>query len=380
MSLLIDENAYHHSQKLTAYIQKKISESSGYIHFTEFMNLALYTPGLGYYSAGAHKLGSKGDFTTAPEISPLFAKCIANQCQQVFSHLKERDILELGAGSGIFIKDLLSELEKIDSLPDHYFILEVSADLRNRQKEFLVLNCPRFLNRIVWLDQLPASVTGIIFANEVIDAMPVHRFLIDNEGIKERNVTWKNNQFIWHDTLANSELKNKIEILSLSPYYESEINLNLSSWIFSLADRLNQGMILLIDYGYGQKEYYHPDRNQGTLMCFHQHTKHSDPFKNIGLQDITAHVDFTTVVESAIEAGLSLGGYTTQAGFLLSCGLLQIANQTSLSARHQYSQNQMIKKLTLPSQMGEVMKVMALTKGLSFPLLGFEFCDRRRDL
>lgn len=375
-----DHDALLHSEKLIEHIRLAINESNGSISFAQFMEVALYTPGLGYYSAGAHKIGKGGDFTTAPEISPLFAQCIARQCQQVLSSLGAGDILEVGAGSGAFAKDILTELEEIGTLPTHYFILEVSADLRARQKEFLSDNCPHYLNRIVWLDHLPAQLSGIIFANEVMDAMPVNCFLIDDEGIKERQVTWEQNKFTWYNAPARDELKNRLNDLTLPTRYESEVNLRLPGWIHSLSEALTKGVILLIDYGYGRNEYYHPDRMEGTLMCFYQQHKHSDPFKYVGLQDITAHVDFTNVIESAYEADLSLGGYTTQAGFLLSCGLLDLATQNTHANKERLQQNQAIKILTLPSQMGEIVKVMALVKNFKTPLLGFGLYNRERDL
>lgn len=377
--------ALEHSAKLTQFISHDIVTSGGYISFARFMELALYAPGLGYYSAGSHKLGKGGDFVTAPEISPLFAQCIANQCQPILNELKTGDILEIGAGSGIFAKDILLQLEKLDSLPQNYYILEISPDLRERQKNLLQLGCPHLFSRIVWLDSLPSAFCGIIFANEVMDAMPVHCFRIDKDGAKERCVRWEKDQFVWHIAPATTPVLSKqLNALQhdycLEIGYESEINTQLPAWIASLADSLKQGILLLIDYGYGRSEYYHPDREQGTLMCFYQHHRHDNPFLYVGLQDITAHVDFTSVVESAVDTGLMLAGYTTQASFLLACGLLELADQNSPSEIERYTQNQAIKKLTLPSQMGELVKVIALAKGYDLPLVGFTLHDRRRDL
>lgn len=369
-----------HLKELKTLIRKEI-EVKGSISFARFMELALYAPGLGYYSAGWHKLGSQGDFVTAPEISPLFAKCIARQALQILSAFQEKTILELGAGTGRFAKDLLLELEKLNALPDHYFILEVSADLRQRQKELLTAECPHLLGRIQWLESLvPDSIEGIIFANEVMDAFPVHCFRIEDEGVFERCVTWQQDNFTWINVPASAQLAESIAPLQLPEGYESEINFMISPWIASCASALKKGVILLFDYGYGRAEYYHSDRSMGTLMCYRAQTRHDDPFLWVGAQDMTAHVDFTTVAEAAIDANLQLAGYTTQAAFLFSCGLIQVSEETPLTIEEQFHQGQMIKKLILPSEMGEAIKVMALTKTYDQPLKGFALQDRRGDL
>ncbi len=380
-----DPTAQIFSERLTQLIRDEIISEGKPITFARFMELALYAPGLGYYSAGMHKLGREGDFVTAPEISPLFAKCVAKQCSQILTELEQGDILEFGAGSGIFAKDLLLELEKLNALPAHYFILEVSADLRQRQFELLKTTCPHLLARIIWLDKLPDTpINGIIFANEVLDAMPVHCFTVLQNEIQERCVDWENNQFVWRLAAGSPELQNYFKSIlsefSLDSGYQSEASLIQPAWIATMADLLNKGLLLLIDYGYGRAEYYHPERRDGTLMCFYQHHKHSDPFMLIGLQDITAHVDFTLLAESAVDAGLTVSGFTTQAAFLLATGLLEIANEEPLSEIEKYKQSQQIKMLTLPSQMGEVVKVLGLTKNMDRQLIGFSLQDRRRNL
>lgn len=379
--------ASDHSEKLKRRIHQEMIASGGLISFARFMELALYAPGLGYYSAGQPKLGEGGDFITAPEISPLFAKCVARQCQQILTELQTGDILEFGAGSGIFAKDLLIELEILGVLPETYFILEVSAELRERQRHLLEKHCPQLISRIKWLESLPISgINGIIFANEVIDAMPVHCFQIENEKVKERCVTWHENNFAWQSSAPlTAELISQIKLYQQTHYflegYQSEINLRLPGWINSISAILKKGIILLFDYGYGRAEYYHPDRHRGTLMCYYQHQRHADPLTLIGLQDISAHVDFTLVIENAIDSGCELAGYTTQAGFLLASGLLEFMQQEqSMSVKVQYTQAQAIKKLTLPSEMGESVKVMALSKDFDTPLIAFSLQDRRRDL
>jgi SAM-dependent MidA family methyltransferase len=371
-------SALIHSEKLVAHIRQEIENSGGQINFARFMELALYAPGLGYYSAGTHKLGRQGDFVTAPEISPLFAKCLAKQFQQIFRTLDKKDILEFGAGSGVFAKELLLELKKMGNLPDHYYILEISAELRDRQLQRFKIECPEFLSQITWLDSLPKNFNGIIFANEVLDAMPVHRFEWNQGELQEYCVAFENNQFVWKNHVASAELKERFKAIKeechLPDFYRSEINFIQSAWIQSIAEILQNGVILLVDYGYGRREYYHPERQNGTLTCFYQHRHHDDPFILVGLQDITAHVDFTAIAESADRAGLQVAGFTSQAAFLLACGLLD------LSEENNYMNNQAIKTLTLPSQMGEIIKVMALTKNVEIPLIGFELQDRRRDL
>jgi SAM-dependent MidA family methyltransferase len=385
---LSDPIACQHSEKLTQLIRQEIACSGGFLSFARFMERALYAPGLGYYSGGLPKLGREGDFVTAPEMSPLFAKAIAKQCQQVLEAISLNgtlsseqyagEILEFGAGSGMFAKDLLLELEKLNALPAHYYILEISADLRERQKKLFAEHIPQLLGRIHWLNTLPAKkINGVIFANEVLDAFPVHLFKIEETEIKERCVTWKNDQFAWVlMPPTTAELKSALEKLKqechLAGPYESEIRLMLSAWIRSVVSILNEGIILLLDYGYGRKEYYHPDRTMGTLMCYSKHQAHASPLERVGLQDITAHVDFTCLIESVDLTECSLAGFTTQADFLIGCGLLSIAQADNITEPYQqYQQAQVIKKLVFPGEMGEIVKVMALSKRSSVPLLGF---------
>ncbi|MEO8401681.1 MAG: SAM-dependent methyltransferase [Gammaproteobacteria bacterium] len=381
-----NKTAIAHSEKLSQLIRAEMSDVGGNLRFSRFMQLALYAPGLGYYSAGNHKFGKSGDFMTAPEISPLFARCVARQCQQILTELSGGDILEFGAGSGVFAKDLLLELEELNCLPEHYFILEISADLRARQMRLFSLHCPHLLSRIQWLDTLPKQpIDGIIFANEVLDAMPVDCFVFSHNTSAELSVTWENNQFSWQHTVPSPELALRVKAIQdecdLAENYQSEINLMLPAWIQSVAESMHRGLILLIDYGYGRREYYHPDRSKGTLSCFYQHHQHSDPLILPGLQDMTAHVDFTAVAESAANGGLNVAGFTTQAAFLLACDLISLAEgAANLSETEKFTQNQAIKTLTLPSEMGDVIKVMGLLKNLETELAGFSLLDRRRDL
>lgn len=377
-----DAVASAHSEKMLAYIQREIDVAGGQISFARYMELVLYAPGLGYYSAGAQKFGAAGDFVTAPEISSLFPRCIARQCLPVLKALKKADILELGAGTGIMAADVLLELEILNQLPQHYFILEVSPDLKERQRQALEQRCPHLLSWVEWLDTLPQDFSGVIVANEVIDAMPVHRFRTSAAGIQELYVCWRDDHLVWHaDVPSSPDLIESIKKLQSAGLlgvgdYESEFNLWVPAWIQSLSQSLQKGLILLLDYGFPRHEFYHPDRSMGTLMCHYRHHAHTDPFLLPGLQDITAHVDFTQVAESAINAHLDVAGYTTQAAFLLGCGLDEMMADVS-DVQEQFMLAQQVKMLTLPSEMGELFKVMALTRDIDMPLCGFALQDRR---
>ncbi|RDI42450.1 class I SAM-dependent methyltransferase [Aquicella lusitana] len=375
------------SNALIQILRQEIEKEDGRISFAAFMERALYHPAFGYYNTPQFNLGREGDFTTAPEISPLFARCFARQYMEIFDALSTGNLLELGAGTGRFASDCLLELERHRSLPDRYFIYEISETLRLKQQALLASTCPHLLPRVVWLNELPQQFVGIIVANEVLDALPVHCFRIEGHTVKERCVAWGKDRFIWQPTaptvteLAEKTMKIR-ERYELADGYESELNLNLPRFIESLTGALAQGVILLADYGYGQQEYYHPERRQGTLTCFYQHRRHDDPLILPGLQDITAHVDFTPVVETAVANECTLGGYTTQAAFLFANGLIELAEieEKNLSPADTFHLHQAIKQLTLPTEMGDRIKVMALCKNMEHPLSGFSLLDRGRDL
>lgn len=379
------------SKNLTLFIREELRRKGGSISFADFMQLALYHPEWGYYQTQIVDIGKKGDFTTAPEISPLFAKCLAAQCTQLFATLP-KTILELGAGTGRLACDLLLALNDQGITIDRYYIYEVSTTLRKKQQSLLKATCPQLFDRIIWLDALPADFTGIILANEVLDALPVHCFRIEN-GIQERRVAWKEDRFIWLSEPASEALAKAVNLLndqySLPSGYESEINLHLQPFISQLVHSIKQGVMLFIDYGYGQREYYHPERRKGTLTCFYQHRHYDDPLVLPGMQDITAHVDFTRLIETAASQGCELLGYTSQMAFLLACGLTEIAakEEQKLTPAEQVNLHHAVKLLTFPMEMGERIKVMALGKNmetdlplLGSRLLGFTLQDRRRDL
>lgn len=367
------------SRELCTFIAQKAAQN-GPLSFAEYMQLALYHPTLGYYNNGSQKFGESGDFITAPEISPLFGQCLAAQIEPVLTALNATDILEFGAGSGQLASDILLALEERNRLPQHYYILELSAELQNRQREKIISLVPQMQGRVIWLERLPENFQGIIIANEVLDAMPVERFCFQNQAWWEYVVDYKEEKFKEKLVPAREALVKPNYPISLPEGYHSEINLLLSGWLESLSVCQTRGLVLLIDYGFPRQEYYHPDRSMGTLMCHYQHLSHTDPYFWPGLQDITAHVDFTAVAESAVAAGFKLAGYTTQAHFLLSCGLTELAAKQPTSVKESWAQNQAIKKLVLPQEMGELFKVMALTKEFSMPLLGFELKDMREKL
>ncbi len=367
-----------HSERLVAAIRAEIDAGGGWISFARYMDRALYAPGLGYYSAGAAKLGETGDFVTAPEISPLFARTLAQQVRQILA-LAGGAVLELGAGSGRLACDLLLALEALDALPERYAILEVSADLQARQRERIARGAPHLLPRVAWLSELPARWCGLVFGNEVLDALPVH--LVVNEGGKwrERGVTWQDG-FRWQDApIASAELDAATAALPNESGYLTEINLAGPKLIATLADALQAGTLLLMDYGFGGREYYHPQRSAGTLMCHYRHHAHDDPFFLPGLQDITAHVDFTAIAAAGIDRGLALQGYTTQARFLVNCGVTGLMQSVPPEDVQNYlPMVTAVQKLLSPAEMGELFKVIALGREIDPPLLGFATGDLSR--
>lgn len=365
-------DALIHSAKLCELIRRDIANQGGWIPFSRFMELALYAPGLGYYTAGSRKLGAEGDFTTAPEISTLFGRTVARQLVEVMQ-ASSPHILELGAGSGKLAMDILSELARLHALPDSYSILEVSADLRERQQALINERLPHLAARVHWLDTLPDTVSGAVIGNEVLDALPVHLLYWSEGRLLERGVTNEATRFIWKDKLADCKALTDIAKNIKVPHdYLSEISVAARGLVSSLCERMDKGALLFIDYGFGAREYYHPQRNRGTLMCHYRHHSHDDPFYLPGLQDITAHVDFTAVAEAAIDQGAHFLGYTSQAHFLMNNGVTDYLGEISLDDVKAYAPlSSQLQKLTSPAEMGELFKVIALGKGIDQPLSGF---------
>jgi len=383
-----DGQAKSHSERLISLIKAECDHNGGAISFGRYMALALYEPESGYYAAGLQKFGEAGDFITAPEISPLFSRCVARQCAQVLPLLDNPVILEIGAGSGVMATDILLELESLNQLPDRYLILEISTYLRQKQKEVIESKAAHLFDRVEWLNALPDKpIQAVVLANEVLDAMPVESFQTTDDGVKQLfvEVVEDGVNAIYKDAESSvSDAVNTIEQraeMKFELQYQSEFNPTLDAWIASVADCLEKGIVLLIDYGYPVSEYYHPQRHMGTLICHYQHRAHADPFWYPGLQDITAFVDFSAVAYAAVDAGLEVRGYTTQAAFLMASGIAQLHQEAVTDeVSSQINLSQQIKTLTLPSEMGERFKVMALGKNIDEPLQGFLIQDFRSRL
>ncbi len=354
------------------------------VPFVEYMQQALYAPEWGYYSSGLVKLGKAGDFITAPELSPLFGFTLANQCREVLNTLPSPHILEFGAGTGRLCVDVLTRLQALDCLPERYFILELSASLRHQQETLIKAQAPALAERVHWLNEWPSQpFNGVILANEVLDAMPVHRFMKTDEGILESYILVDENRQLsegfrpCEDERLLDYINNSLPDLPVP--YLSEVNLFIDGWLKEIYAILEQGAVFLIDYGFPRHEYYHPDRHQGSLMCHYQHHAHTDFLAHPGEQDITAHVDFTHVAEAGFDAGFHVAGFCNQASFLLSNGLLSLVAEVT-DERDRLQVNQAVKQLIQPSEMGELFKVIALTKDLDRTLTGFQLQDKRASL
>jgi len=379
------------SEKLAAVIRAKI-EQNGSIPFSEYMEIALYEPGLGYYSAGLQKFGEGGDFITAPQLGDVFARCLAKQVEQIGDELGAYEIIEAGAGSGVLAADLLKALQD-NHPPARYRILERSAHLRQVQQETLERSVPQWMDRISWLDQPPETDwQGVFIANEVLDALTVELFCCVNEDnredIRQMRVVNGPDGFAWDQGQCPPVMEAKIQStlagLESPPTvgYQSEINTALPAWLESVTASLNKGVALFIDYGYPRQEYYLPQRRNGTLICHYRHRAHDDPFVWPGLTDISTSVDFTALAEAADSCGFEVSGYTSQTMFLLGCGLEEVIQGfQSLSEKDRIMKNIEVRKLTLPAEMGERFQVMALCRGLneelSESLRGFSLRDLR---
>lgn len=382
----LDEASAAHSAQVAEHLAGVIRIAGDWLPFHLWMAHALYAPGLGYYAAGAAKLASgaqaaqaglpPGDFVTAPELTPLFARTLANQAQQILQATGTGAILEFGAGSGALAEGILQAFDDAGR-PVQYRILEVSADLRQRQQARLA----QYGDRVQWLDALPEAFQGCVLANEVLDAMPVSLFTWDEAGrVMERGVALDGTgDFTWEDRAAPPALAQAVAArMPPLPGYVSEINLQAEAWMRAMGKWLERGAALLIDYGFPQREYYHPQRTGGTLMCHLRHHAHGDPFAAPGLQDITAHVDFTAMADAALESGLDVLGYTSQSRFLTNAGLLELLARHDAQDAGAYAQAVApVQKLLSEAEMGELFKVLAVGRGMDEPLIGFARGDRR---
>ena len=378
--------AQQNSEKLIVLIKDEIDKNKGAISFQRYMELVLYAPGLGYYAAGSNKLGEEGDFITAPEISPLFSQSLAKAILPSLN--QDQIILEVGAGRGRMAADILIYLKQQNKLPKEYWILELSADLRERQRNTIKDLVPELIDRVKWLDSLPENFSGVVLANELLDAMPVQLFQKNDNDINEVHVVWRDDKFAFllqssFDERLMTRVKDIEDELGFefNSGYVSEINFSAEDWIKSIAESLQQGIIVLIDYGFPRHEYYHEQRVQGTMMCHYRHRTHPDVFVYPGLQDITAHVDFTAMADAALEANLKVMGYTNQVSFLMGAGIMELAaiNENDSLAEQMVTTSQ-IKKLTLPHEMGELFKVIGFSKNTDVSLPAFEFRDLREYL
>jgi SAM-dependent MidA family methyltransferase len=376
-------------------LREALVAAGGWLSFERYMELALYAPGLGYYSAGSAKIGSGGDFVTAPEISDLFSRCVARQCAQVLS-VTGGEILELGAGTGRMAATVLESLAAEGVLPERYSILEVSADLAQRQRERLRSLPDALRQRVVWLERLPERpICGVVLANEVLDALPCRRFVIGSKSdeasgltplssVLELGVALEGDAFISRARAPDSALAAACAALlelpqPLPPGYTSEACLRVEPWIASVGECLDRGLILLFDYGLPRSHYYHPQRVSGTLRCHFKQLAHDDPYVNVGVQDITAWVDFTRVAEAAVATGLDVTGFCTQAAFLLATGIERFAAEAD-GIVEQTRRAGEARRLLLPGEMGEAFKVMALGRHYGAAPAGFALQDLRHSL
>lgn len=375
----LDPESQAHGRQIHFYLTERIQDAGGWLAFEDWMQSALYAPGLGYYSAGSTKFSHAGDFTTAPETSPLFGQTLAHQVAQVLRATDSTQVLEFGAGSGALAAALIPALQEM-GLDVNYQIIELSADLRARQATRLAHLQPA----VQWCDTLPEAFVGCVLANEVLDAMPATLFRWNEAGVlMELGVSLDTrpdaaSPFCYAERPAPGDLAERIaQRMPPLPGYRSEINLQAEAWIRQMGQWLTHGVALLIDYGFPQHEYYHPQRAQGTLMCHFRHHAHDQALVLAGLQDITAHVDFTAMADAALEGGLDVLGYTAQGRFLMNSGLIELIPQPGSDATTRTRQLTAINTLVSEAEMGELFKVLALGRNVDGPLLGFMLGDRR---
>jgi len=368
-----DSEAAEHSTVLLAHIRERIAQAGGWISFADYMALCLYAPALGYYMAGARKLGADGDFITAPELSPLFGQCLAQWLMRSDGVMQPDSdgILEIGAGSGVLAAAMLEELEQQQALPARYFILELSAELRQRARDTLAARVPHLLERVTWLNQLPPQFHGLVLGNEVLDALPCELLRLHQGQAWQRGVICTDHGLAFRDrplSLDDGALGQQAATLlqqlgdaCASQAYVTEVQLQAQGLIRSLGAMLHHGAVLMIDYGFAASEYYHAQRNRGTLMCHYRHRSHDDPFFWPGLQDITCHVDFSAMINAAKASGLDCLGFTSQAGFLLHSGLIDLVQRVPVDDQARYlGMSNVVNRLTSPAEMGELFKVIAL--------------------
>jgi SAM-dependent MidA family methyltransferase len=381
-----DNDSAVHSQRCADFIRSRIEDAGGSISFAEYMHLALYAPGLGYYAAGARKFGVGGDFVTAPEISPLFGFLVAKQCAEILEETNSASIIEFGAGSGRLAVDVLAKLNELGALPERYQILEVSADLRERQEALLREEAAAYFDRVEWISSMPERHSGVIIANEVLDALPVERFTRRDTVFQHRVQAGKKG-FEIIEAAAPRTLLNAVEAIEedlgreLPAGFTSEVSLAAPAWISDLVGAIQHGVALLFDYGLSRSEYYATDRSDGWLRCHFRHHAHNDPLILPGIQDITAWVDYTAIAAAAADAGADIVGYSSQAQFLIGAGLdAELQNMTQSAPQRQMELSGQVKLLTLPGEMGEHFKCLGISRGTITQPSGFALADRTHTL
>ena len=360
-----------HSLLVREQLIQHINTRDGWISFEEFIDFVMYKPGLGYYSAGAEKIGHSGDFTTAPEISKLFGMALANQMTPILDHYQSPSIIEIGAGTGKLAFDIMTQLNDYQVNFDRYYILELSADLKQRQQSMLSHLPTKTLNKIVWLDSIPMdSIDGVIIANEVIDALPFTRFKSQNGQVYELGISVEDNQLIEQPRLADEMLSNAVDSIAkeigmtFQDGYTSEIRINFGSWFRTIESMLSSGSIFFVDYGYARQEYYDEERTNGSMICHYRNVAHEDPLSNLGIQDISASVDFSQLADVALQRNIEVGFFTSQADFLINAEILGVI-ESVIDEGLKMRLTQEVKQLLLPNQMGEVFKCMLLNKNIN---------------
>lgn len=380
-----DPLAQQHSDRLRQQIMAAIKAQGGWISFADYMRFCLYQPGLGYYSAGSFKLGQGGDFTTAPETSCLFGRAVASHIADVGRQLDTFELLEFGAGSGRLAVDILQQLSLLDCLPQRYLILETSADLQQRQQNLIKTSLPELAEKVEWLSSIPENFTGVVLANEVCDAMPVKLLSFSETRVTEQGVGLNEDGFEWQARpLDNDRLNARAEQIRRkigARDYLTEVNLSAGDWLETVADSLQQGAVFIIDYGYAFDEYYRPERSQGTLCCYYHQQAHDDPLILPGLQDITAHIDFTALAETAQAAGLDVAGFHEQADFLIGGEITRLAAELEQQSEplDWLQHSSQLKQLLLPGAMGHQFKVLTLSRDIDL-LPRLQGGDRRYQL
>lgn len=360
------------SEQLKTKIIQAIHSNKGWISFDRFMEFALYDPAFGYYTGNLRKFGEKGDFVTASEISSFFAKTICIQFEEIFLSL-DKNIIEIGAGSGKFALEVIQSMDS--KKIDHYFILEISHSLRKQQYELLIKNLPPYLfSKVRWIDQIPQEYKGIIFCNELLDALPVD-LIKKSSGIPyQKGVGLENDRFIWKDkVIKDLSIYDHINLESLPANYLAEDPIHIKSWINKISKSISKGVVIIIDYGFNHSEYFHEQRSQGTLMCHFKHHAHDNPLIQVGIQDITSHVNFSYVAREASSKGLHINGFISQANFLINCGILELLEKVNIEDSVLYMKSvSEIQKLLSPSEMGDLFKVMTIEKNIDINLIGLK--------